>query len=414
MGGRVLPEWVESWGWGVVDPYFSGLLRGGSDVFRWADVSQVGALRGLVGVRGVGSVPDGEAAWGRILGVRRADALGVVGALGSWRTLLAGQVGAFAGLMPGRRLDGLLLDLFAAGVVELGVYSTWLAETDRLVGVRLAPGGGWRSRLFRELGPVERWCVSGGGNLGVGGQYSRHNVLMAELSLRAAAGFEGVVPVGEGSALLGHVGGDLSRRADAVWGLPGDRVVFVEMTASAAPSLGAKVGRWLDLLGRRGGLAVVFVEAFGERAGFGGRGVGWHVERLARGEFSGGWHAGAFERLWVVGWEDWFGADGGVLGGFRAGLVARRFDPVRGAWVSGSLVGGGGSGVVEGRSGWLGSCLGSPVWARGGGVGGGLLECAVGGVWRDLAGGCGGGGGVPWGLRPWGLPGRLASRGLGG
>ncbi|APX00386.1 hypothetical protein [Arthrobacter sp. QXT-31] len=248
--------------------------------------------------------------------------------LDSWRTVSAEQMAAFTG-------SHLFLDpscsniaaSFSIDLVDFGTYShpsRRLAGKDR--GILYRPGNSDAfDKLVRPTLTFPEWVsVTGGSPWSHGGQYDRHNLLSAELALRAAE----YLPVG---AVLGekHATVDLlagtgigktvknpdNRRADGVLVRPDGLRVAYEITATASASFDSKVRRWAQLLAERpletSGLVVVFIAAPHPDRGRAGRDPRSEIyRRLSKvlTEFPGVGEDSPAARIGVVSWDEWFPA----------------------------------------------------------------------------------------------------------
>ncbi len=197
----------------------------------------------------------------------------------AYRTVTAEQLAAFTGCRT--FLDyrsAPLAASFASDLIDFG----WFPVPRRYAGIK--PG---RNILYRPAatdvykllieptltGP-ESLTVTGGQPWSSGGQYDRHNVLAAEVALRAAE----VLPIG---TVLGEtfasvdllLGGGLgktakkpdNRRADGVIVRTDGLRIAYEITATASRGLESKVRRWAQALAAHpletSGLVVVFIAA---------------------------------------------------------------------------------------------------------------------------------------------------------
>jgi hypothetical protein len=197
----------------------------------------------------------------------------------AYRTVTAEQLAAFTGCL--KFLDyrsAPLAASFSADLVDLG----WFPVPRQYAGIK--PGRNILYRpaatdVFKRLieptltGP-ELLTVTGGQPWSSGGQYDRHNVLAAELALRAAE----VLPIGTvmgetfasvdlllGSGLGKTVKKPDNRRADGVIVRTDGLRIAYEITATASRALESKVRRWAQALAAHpletSGLVVVFIAA---------------------------------------------------------------------------------------------------------------------------------------------------------
>ncbi|MEC5193210.1 MULTISPECIES: hypothetical protein [unclassified Arthrobacter] len=197
----------------------------------------------------------------------------------AYRTVTAEQLAAFTGCL--KFLDyrsAPLAASFSADLVDLG----WFPVPRQYAGIK--PGRNILYRpaatdVFRRLveptltGP-EALTVTGGQPWSSGGQYDRHNVLAAELALRAAEALPIGTVMGEtfasvdlllGSGLGKTVKKPDNRRADGVVVRTDGLRIAYEITATASRGLESKVRRWAEALAAHpletAGLVLVFVAA---------------------------------------------------------------------------------------------------------------------------------------------------------
>ncbi|MEO5315815.1 hypothetical protein PV772_17135 [Pseudarthrobacter sp. CC12] len=208
--------------------------------------------------------------------VKRQNAWSVIHA---YRTVTAEQLAAFAGCRT--FLDHRSAPLaasFASDLIDFG----WFPVPRRYSGI--TPGRNILYRpaatdVFKRLieptltGP-ESLTVTGGQHWSSGGQYDRHNVLAAELALRASEYLPIGTVMGEtfasvdlllGSGLGKTVKKPDNRRADGVIVRKDGLRIAYEITATASRGLESKVRRWAQALAAHpletSGLVLVFIAA---------------------------------------------------------------------------------------------------------------------------------------------------------
>lgn len=344
------------------DPYWDRLWAPGSQA-NWT-TSQVMRTRQQIDGDRVNKkfLLDEETALAHLTGnTRRQERMNLWGVLDSWRTVTAEQAAAFTGF--GHLMNPeskTVASSFALGLIDVGSFS---------MPMRQEPGLSRRSLyrpantdVFRKLiEPTLTWPesvqVTAGYPWASGGQYDRHNVLAAELALRAAehlpiAGVLGeklaTVDLLAGSGIGKSVPKADNRRADGVLIRPDGLRIAIEITATASKSFKEKVRRWAKLLSERpletSGLTVLFVTAP-------------HLDRVQTGrdprntvytaiaevlrEFPGTSRDSAAARIGVVSWDEWFPARHLLSKSFFELRCEFALKPeVRGAgkWVSRSLL----------------------------------------------------------------------------
>lgn len=328
-----------------LDPYWDGLWASGSTA-SWVNARTTLRQEASGLVRRPHYLRHSpESAWAEFTkarGWRRR--VEMLGALWSWRTLTAQQLAAMTGSpsMAGNASavhDGMLAGLLDEGVFASGLLRTQLASEATLV--RPAAGDVFDKHLAPLLTYPERVLVTGGRAYTTGGAFDRHNLLTAELGLRAAeftdvgtvlgeslAGLDDLVGTGLGNAPVA------SRRAgDAVLVRPDGMRVVVEMTASITPFFRQKVANWAKVLTEHSmassGLTVLFVGAPapdrhtpGEARQFANR-MRKAVTAAVR-EHPGIPGRASADRIGVAMWEDYFPAPGMVSEDFLSLAAWRR------------------------------------------------------------------------------------------
>jgi hypothetical protein len=259
------------------DPYWGQLWAPGSQAF-WFTQAMARRRSETVGAVNKKLLPDENTALRQLTSPRgRAERLAAWAVLDSWRTATAEQVAAFTG-------STLFLDpaystlsaSFALGLLDLGTYSHPLSRFGLARNSVYRPAN---SDVFDKLiTPALTWpewaSVTGGMPWSSGGQYDRHNVLAAELALRAAEFLQLGAVMGEkfatvdllaGTGLRKTVKNPDNRRADGVLIRPDGMRIAYELTASASTGFENKIRRWAQLINDRpletSGLTVLFIAA---------------------------------------------------------------------------------------------------------------------------------------------------------
>lgn len=312
-----------------VDPYWDRLWAPGSQAV-WT-TGQLERTRADIGAGHTNSrhrMPQAEAM--RLLTTNKGRAARLAGwsVVDSWRTVSAEQMAAFTGCP--LFLDPSCSNIAASFLVDLLDFGTFSHPSRRL------PGKG-RGMLYRPgnsdafdklIAPTltfPEWvAVTGGTPWSSGGQYDRHNVLSAELALRAAE----YLPIG---AVLGekHATVDLlagtgigktvknpdNRRADGVIVRTDGMRLAYELTATASAAFENKVRRWAKILSERpletSGLTIVFIAApHPDRPVTGRDPRGEIYRRLSKvlTEFPGTGKNSPAARIGVATWDEWFPA----------------------------------------------------------------------------------------------------------
>ncbi|QYF91430.1 hypothetical protein KY499_09250 [Arthrobacter sp. PAMC25284] len=200
------------------------------------------------------------------------------GVLQSWRTVTAEQLAAFTGSRYVLDPDySQIAASFALDVIDIGRLANYIDGTPglgRQTLYRPTASESFKRLIEPTLTNPEHLTITAGQPWSAGGQYDRHNVLAAELALRAAE----YLPVG---AVLGEqlssvdllagvgLGKKLprpdNRRADGTLvRADGMRIVY-ELTATTSQAFENKVRRWAEVIAARpletSGLTVVFIAA---------------------------------------------------------------------------------------------------------------------------------------------------------
>ncbi len=197
----------------------------------------------------------------------------------AYRTVTAEQLVAVTGRM--KFLDfrsAPLAASFASDLIDLG----WFPVPWQLVGIK--PGRNFLYRpaatdfFDRVIAPTltspELLTITGGQRWSSGGQYDRHNVLAAELAIRASEYLPIGTVLGEtfasvdlllGSGLGKTVKKPDNRRADGVLVRKDGLRIAYEVTATASRGLESKIRRWAQAIAAHpletSGLVIVFVAA---------------------------------------------------------------------------------------------------------------------------------------------------------
>lgn len=346
-----------------LDPYWDGVWQHGA-VAQWASREHLERMEaaGIAGRRPKRLSTSAEVARERLRAYAWKEKLDLLGVLASWRTVTAEQYAAFTGCRLGsRKAETAIGDLFALDVVDTGAL--W------------APGGGGaaaaRGQMLRptastafddvvspRLTFAERVSVTAGEDFLTGGQYDRHNVLTAELALRAAEFLPLGTVLGErqasvpllayASAGLPEPPGGTQQAGDAVFVRPDGVRIVIELTASWSRFTERKAEMWARTLARRpfeeSGIIVVFVVANRTDAGSrksGRNSIGVQVRksisRVSRVVAPGIGANRTAERMFVVDWRDWFPARHEASPEFLL-LQAQRPSGANGEWEDASLL----------------------------------------------------------------------------
>lgn len=344
-----------------LDPYWDGVWQFGSHA-QWVSREHVERVEaaGLATPRPKALRSDPEVAAAR-LGSDWAVKLNLLGVLSSWRTVTAEQAAAFSGesaLAAGHtRAIG---DLFALDLIDTGAIGAAATGPASARGRMFRPSATKAfDKLIRPRMSYAEWVsVTGGLKFLTGGQYDRHNVLTAELALRAAEFLRIGTVLGERQAHVNTLAyaaqglpeppGRSQQTADAVIVREDGLRIAVETTASVGSAgFTRKAEMWARTLARRSqndtGLVVVFVVAdrTASEQGEHGRGtllatVRKKVARAAR-LIPGTASNRTADRMFVVEWRDWFPARGEASEDFLA-LRAQRPNGRNNEWVIADLM----------------------------------------------------------------------------
>lgn len=317
---------------GRLDPYFDGLWGSGSGaswlsagLARRQEAAGLGRLQRELTL----DVEEALQVFERPRGLD--DRIAMLGAVFSWRTMTVEQAAAFVGnphlASPTTTSSAAL---FAAGVLDLGVFSNGLRNSS-LVGrgalYRAGKGDGFDTEIKHRLSWAEWVSVTGGQRWAPSSNYDRHNILGTELALRLAeySEYTGVAAVlgerfcsldlltGTGLGNKAVAGGQKAADLCAVRS-DGLRLVF-EMTANTGTHFNNKVDRWARILAEypleTSGLCVVFVviqhpERLADDGGYLPRARTYQAVAAACKQFPGSVRDRVAERMGVATWREWF------------------------------------------------------------------------------------------------------------
>ncbi|GAA4924200.1 hypothetical protein [Nesterenkonia rhizosphaerae] len=321
-----------------LDPYYAGMWERGSHV-AW-DSAQ--SLRDRCDASSIaypeGFRPDSKAAITHLRSQPAKLYVAMLSVLDSWGIVTAQQMAAFTGY---RQLaspsDQVVMDLFSAGLIQIGrmQYAFNMEELAdqhtayRLVSrraIRRVFGRSWTSAEYLQCdGGQFRWPMTG--------YLDRHNILAAEVALRAAESLSACSTVlGEkwcnGQMMFPEDYATISGRErnpirpDAAIMLRNGLRVLVELQASAsAESFNKKIQRYATMMMNKPldetGLVVVFVSAPAKTSTAASHEyLQRHLYHAlknwpARGEDSPG------QRIGFAKWEDWFTPTGELTESFH-------------------------------------------------------------------------------------------------
>lgn len=369
------------------DPFYDGLWEDGSSAV-WT-VRELAARQDRAGFTRMPKqllMSEQEATASLWSGRLRAEKLRFLAALDSWRTLTCEQAAAMSGAPS-------LLDIQAT--IPKTMWNLNLVDVGQFRG--LAGYGfkrrGWlyrptRSSAFEDLvAPNLSWpewvSVTAGMPFNQGGQFDRHNVLAAELGLRALEFAEVGTVLGEklsrAELLCAHMPQSLlpkgeTKAADLTIVRPDGLRIAVEITANSSATFTKKVERWAKLLDEaplaESGLVVVFVVANGaslpmsssahraldefaeHRTGFEARelaqGIHDHnklrsitAKRIAAAvrNYPGQVGDRVADRMFVASWQEWFPARGRLGADFLSMRVLSPSGPAGDLWQERHLLG---------------------------------------------------------------------------
>jgi hypothetical protein len=273
-------------------------------------------------------MPAAEAT--RLLTINKGRAARLAGwsVVDSWRTVSAEQMAAFTGcpLFLEPNCSNVAAS-FSLDLLDLGTFShpsRRMPGKNRGYLYRPGNSDAFEKLIAPTLTFPEWVSVTAGSPWSAGGQYDRHNLLAAELALRAAE----FLPVG---AVLGekHATVDLlagsgigrtvknpdNRRADGVIVRPDGLRIAYELTATASAAFENKVRRWAQVISERpletSGLTVLFIAAPHPDRTVTGRDPRKAIyQSLTKvlAEFPGTGADSPAARIGVVSWDTWFPA----------------------------------------------------------------------------------------------------------
>lgn len=262
-----------------VDPYWGGMWELGSEaLWTSAKVAQRQHMSGIGRLPARYRISE-ERALQNVLAPRgwrsRLDLLAVVD---SWRTVSGEQASAFTGQKTlANPENNAIPSLFAASMIDVGAYTNGLFTTTQGKGFVYRPSAGKavRDDLLPNLTYPEHVSVTGGYEWSTGGQYTRHNLLSAELGLRAAEYLPIGTVLGEKMSTYDLLAGSgigrqelktgAAKRADLCIVRDDGLRIAVEITATMSDHFDAKVKSWAKLLAstpmKDSGLVVLFIAA---------------------------------------------------------------------------------------------------------------------------------------------------------
>lgn len=342
---RIDPFWDGLWGLGAMaswTPLDLGVRQAQAGLVRlpawWPQASGAEAVAEFM-------APDGDL---------RAR-LELLGAVHSWRTLTTQQAATFLGQPQLVGMSRPVRTAFGARMLDVGVFTTGLVTTS-LQGAASLVRPARSDVVTREVHPhlsiAERCVLTGGAPWRTGGQYDRHNLLAAELALRAGELCPQVATVlGEQLASVDHLlGSGLGRtlvppshnfRADAVLVRQDGMRIAVELTASAVmETFERRVRRWVEAMGAttfaRSGLVLLIVCApHPDRSSEHER---TFVSRLRKvvakvcRQYPGAPGERPADRIAIASWEDWFPLPGTLTSGFLTLRAHRPAGPFGNPW----------------------------------------------------------------------------------
>lgn len=324
-----------------LDPYWDGLWGVGSGaswlsatIARRQTEAGLGRLPTELNLRQEQALEAFESARGW------DDRLALLGAMFSWRTMTVEQAAAFVGNASfATALNTSPAVLFASGVLDLGVFSNGLRNTD-LTGrgalYRTGKGDVFDAEIKDRLSWAEWLSVTGGQRWSPSSSYDRHNILSTELALRLAeftSISDGAV-LGERFSSLDHLVGSgignpsrasSQKAADLCAVRPDGLRIAFEMTANIGTHFYNKVSSWARILAEHpletSGLCVVFViiqrpERLSDEGGWIPRARTYQAVAAACKEFPGSVRDRVAERMGVATWREWFPGRGLVHDSF--------------------------------------------------------------------------------------------------
>lgn len=258
----------------------------------------------------------------------RAERLAGWSAIDSWRTLTAEQVAALTGCT--QFLDprfSAVAASFSLDLLDIGSFPHAIhgrPGLNRDVLYRPSISDAFDKTISPTLTYPEWLGVTGGYPWSSAGQYDRHNVLAAELALRAAEYLPIGTVLGEkyatvdllaGTGLGKTVNRPDNRRADGVIVREDGLRIAYELTATASAAFESKVRRWAQIISERpletSGLVIVFIAApHPKRSNIGRDPRNEIYRRLSKvlQEFPGTGADSPAARIGVASWDEWFPA----------------------------------------------------------------------------------------------------------
>jgi hypothetical protein len=342
-----------------LDPYYDRLWEGGSQV-PWGNHADLRAqaAAGLIRTPAHLQIRDEDAR--SVLGSAslRYDRLAAMAVLDSWRTMTTEMLAAFTGCP--RFLDHrdrILATFFATGLTEIGTFQTpfGTSAAGRRANLhRTAKGHAFATKYAEELTETELLWVTGGYPWTRGGTFDRHNLLAAELCLRAAEYCPNIgtilgekhalydmltSPVTEGPPRTGIDFDVNQRRADSVLVRADGARIALEFTANPSTTFAEKVTRWCERIENTTladtGLFVLFVSGANTQSRAGGSTVDTTVHGTIS-QITRRYSKATQARIGWVQWKSWFPQRGHVSPEFLSltcatptGTADDRWRPVR-------------------------------------------------------------------------------------
>lgn len=301
-----------------LDPYFDGLWSAGSSA-SWLSAREVLRQReaGLLAEnRWARPQPFNQALEQVCKEASTKASLRGLAALNLWRTLTAEQLAAYTGSIAYSRGDLKLHRLFSTGLIELGRIISVAHATGFPLLARPSNRGDWAG-LYDRLSFDDWVGLTAGQNWRWGSQHDRHNVLSAEIALRAAEYLPEIeLVLGEQLCALQkqNLPGltipaqSTHLAADAMLVRDDGLRIMVETTASSR-GLEDKARRWAEVLATdvsRSMVVVFLLASHPDRASQMTRPTLTRaVAHAARDQLSYRM-AGVPQRMMVAAWSDWF------------------------------------------------------------------------------------------------------------
>lgn len=262
-----------------VDPYWGGMWELGSEAL-WTSAK----LAQRQQASGIGRLPvryrvKEETALKNVLSPRGwRDRLDLLAVVDGWRTVSGEQASAFTGQKSLANPENTAIpSLFASSMIDVGAFTNGLFTTTQGSGFVYRPSAGKavRDELIPNLTYPEHVSLTGGYDWSTGGQYTRHNLLSAELGLRVAEYLPIGTVLGEKMSTYDLLAGSgigrpelktgAAKRADLCIVRDDGLRIAVEITATMSDHFDNKVKSWAQLLAKTpmkdSGLVVLFVAA---------------------------------------------------------------------------------------------------------------------------------------------------------